>query len=181
MRLDHIAYRVKNRQKAVAFFSEAFGYQVQTEFEITLEDGSKALCTAMEPSEKHVSPVEAPPFEMMGNNGLPYHMAPEIFVSDGPPGSLIDRWVEQWGRGVGGVHHMAYQVEDVEATRKAWTEKGWLFTTEHVLSCEDLVQIFTQPNPITGVIYEFIERKGAHGFCKDNVAALMQSTAHLTQ
>jgi catechol 2,3-dioxygenase-like lactoylglutathione lyase family enzyme len=172
MRLDHVAYRVKNRQQAVAFFCEAFGYRVQTEFEITLEDGSVALCTALEPSEK--------PEGYQGPSMVDgFHLAPEIFVSDGPEGSLIDNWVNSWGRGTGGIHHLAYEVDDVAATMATWQAKGWLFTTTQPLACDDLVQVFTQPNPITGVIYEFIERRGRHGFCKDNVASLMQSTAHL--
>ena len=178
MRLDHIAYRVADREKAVQFFIDAFGYQVQTEFMITLEDGSQAKCTALEPKEKQLASEalggDIPPFIAGG-----YHLAPEIFVSDGPEGSLIDRWVKQWGRGVGAVHHFAYQVDSVEATMKQWEEKGWLFTTKQPLECDDLVQVFSEPNPITGVIYEFIERKGQHGFCKDNVAKLMESTAHL--
>lgn len=173
MRLDHMAYRVKDRKKAAAFFMEAFGYTLQTEFEITLEDGSKAMSMALEPPEK-VQQQDGQ-FSMLG-----YHMAPEIFVSDGEPGSLIDRWVDSWGRGVGAIHHLAYEVENVEATMAAWKAKGWLFTTEVPLECDELVQVFTQPNPITGIIYEFIERKGQHGFCKDNVAKLMQSTAHLS-
>jgi 4-hydroxyphenylpyruvate dioxygenase-like putative hemolysin len=175
MRLDHIAYRVKDREQAVAFFKQAFGYSVQTEFMIKLEDGSEAKCTAMEPPEKAQAGDEHPEFVLGA-----YHLAPEIFISDGPAGSLIARWVESWGRGTGGIHHMAYQVSSVAKTMEEWKNKGWLFTTEAPLSCDELTQVFTQPNPITGVIYEFIERKGQHGFCKDNVAALMQSTAHLT-
>jgi 4-hydroxyphenylpyruvate dioxygenase-like putative hemolysin len=93
---------------------------------------------------------------------------------------LIDNWVNTWGRGTGGIHHLAYEVENVADTMATWQAKGWLFTTATPLACDDLVQVFTQPNPITGVIYEFIERKGQHGFCKDNVAQLMQSTAHLS-
>ncbi|MDX2085153.1 MAG: VOC family protein [Candidatus Melainabacteria bacterium] len=181
MRLDHIAYRVKNRDAAVQFFTDMFGYVIQCEFEITLEDGSKAMCMALEPPEKHPhgQALEGLPFISHVSPGLDYHMAPEIFVSEGPPGSLIDRWVNEWGRGVGAVHHLAYEVGDVKATMDQWQAKGILFTTPEPLHCDDLVQVFTQPHPITGIIYEFIERKGQHGFCKDNVAKLMASTAHL--
>ena len=57
-----------------------------------------------------------------------------------------------------------------------WKEKGYAeFTTEQPLSCPGITQIFTKPSELTGVIYEFIER-GAHGFCKENVKSLMQST-----
>jgi len=179
MRLDHIAYRVKDRPAAVKFFCEAMGYKVQDEFDITLEDGSKAKCQSLEPPEK-VFPFLPFVSENPDGDGI-YHLAPEIFVSDGPPGSVIDDWVNTWGRGIGGVHHMAYQVDNVQKTMDEWKAKGWLFTTEAPLSCEDLTQVFTKPNPYTNVIYEFIERKGQRGFCRDNVAKLMASTKDLNK
>jgi len=71
---------------------------------------------------------------------------------------------------------MAYQVESVEKTMKEWKEKGYAeFASENPLTCPGLTQVFTKPSQLTGVIYEFIER-GEHGFCKDNVRDLMQST-----
>jgi 4-hydroxyphenylpyruvate dioxygenase-like putative hemolysin len=199
MRLDHIAYRVRDRVAAVKFFCEAFGYKVQDEFEIKLEDGSTAKCNSLEPPEKtdprleftinapidvlqvgkeHRSPPSINDYEYINAT---YHLAPEFFVSDGPPGSLIDNWVNTWGRGIGGIHHMAYQVENVQAIMEEWKAKGWLFLTEEPLHCENLTQVFSQPNPITGIIYEFIERKGQRGFCKDNVARLMNITKDLNK
>lgn len=175
MRIDHLAYRVKNRDKAIEFFVAAFGYKVQEEFEITLEDGSKARSVSMEPSEKINPDMEFITVNPMGA----YHLAPEVFVSDGPSGSIIDNWVNTWGHGIGGVHHIAYQVEDVRAKMAEWIAKGWLFTTKDPLVCEDLTQVFSKPSPITGIIYEFIERKGQRGFCKNNVAKLMSSTAEV--
>ena len=52
MRLDHIAYRVKNRNETAKFFKESFGYTLQEEFEIKFDDGSTAKCIALEPPEK---------------------------------------------------------------------------------------------------------------------------------
>lgn len=227
MRLDHVAYRVKSRATAVKFFEDAFGYTVQSEFKIKLEDGSETMCTALEPPEKRamapfvvrpgllLSVACAPQFHALERNvsaslfgrilgygkkfwsfskrilerifkivswyPVEYHMAPEIFVSEGPPGSLIYNWVEKNcpGRN-GGIHHLAYEVDDVRSTMSEWQQKGFLFTTDDILSCDDLDQVFTEPNPHTGIIYEFIERKGAHGFCQGNVSRLMNSTAHLS-
>lgn len=171
MRLDHIAYRTKDRDAAVKFFCEAFGYRVQTEFDIELEDGSSAKCMALEPPEK----VSAEFCVMVGEAEM--HMAPEIFVSSGPSGGLIDRWVKENCPGrAGGIHHLAYEVDDVDLTMREWLEKGFCFTTNESLECDDLKQCFTKPNPFTGMVYEFIERRGAHGFCKDNVKKLMEST-----
>lgn len=183
MRLDHVAYRVKDRAATVAFFVNAFGYKPQTEFEITLEDGSSAKCASLEPPEKEVAgmPFLCASYVNVGprvpQEQVEYHLAPEIFVSDGPPGSVIDKWVDEWAHGMGGIHHLAYQVGSVRDTMKVWMDNGWAeFTTPDPLACEDLTQVFSKPNRNTGVIYEFIERHGQHGFCKGNVSRLMSST-----
>jgi 4-hydroxyphenylpyruvate dioxygenase-like putative hemolysin len=102
-------------------------------------------------------------------------MAPEIFISDGDPDSIVGRWVAARD-GVGGIHHLAYQVESVETTMRCWQAEGYAeFTTSDPLKCPDLTQVFTRPSALTGVIYELIER-GKHGFCKENVKDLMAST-----
>jgi 4-hydroxyphenylpyruvate dioxygenase-like putative hemolysin len=107
-----------------------------------------------------------------------YHLAPEIFVSDGDEGSIVGDWVSA-RNGIGGIHHLAYQVDSVQKTIDEWRAKGYAeFTTENPLVCPDLTQVFTKPSALTGVIYEFIER-GRHGFCKDNVKDLMESTKDL--
>jgi len=107
-------------------------------------------------------------------------MAPEIFVSDGDPNSIVGQWVDRRD-GVGGIHHLAYQVESVEDKMNEWRDKGYAeFTSEKPLTCPGLIQVFTKPSLLTGVIYEFIER-GEHGFCQDNVRSLMESTRGMDQ
>lgn len=194
MRLDHIAYRVKNRHKTAMFFCRALGYRVQKPFKISFPDGSTAECYALEPPEKQqipalgfgsadwtqrcdLPPIAQGPGELI-ELSQEYHLAPEIFVSDGTPGSIVDRWVQARG-GVGGIHHLAYQVESVEDTMGEWLEKGYAeFTTDKPLTCPGLTQVFTKPSELTGVIYEFIEREG-QGFCEENVMDLMTSTADI--
>lgn len=184
MRLDHIAYRVKDKWKTAQFFVDCFGYRIAEDlpdgFEITFEDGSKAKCLVMLPPEK---PIESAPWSafVAFNEGaeINYHMAPEIFISEGSPGSIVEAWVQQRG-GVGGIHHLAYQVSSVQEKMDEWRNKGYAeFTTEHPLSCPGLKQVFTKPSALTGVIYEFIERE-THGFCKENVKSLMESTQNLS-
>jgi catechol 2,3-dioxygenase-like lactoylglutathione lyase family enzyme len=176
MRIDHIAYRVKDRHKTAKFFIDTLGYKIPESlpdgFEIAFEDGSKAKCYALEPPEK----IEAKkkfvnvPWVMEQ-----YHMPPELFISDGTKGSIVDNWVQSRNN-VGGIHHIAYQVESVENTMQEWRDKGYAeFTTEKPLTCPGLVQAFTKPSELTGIIYEFIEREG-HGFCETNVKDLMKST-----
>lgn len=184
MRLDHIAYRVKDRHKTVKFFERAFSYSVGTEFQIDFDDGSKADCFALLPPEDrpvdtlewNVLLADTPP-EKADTDFHGYHVPPEIFVSDGTPGSIVGDWVEE-RNGVGGVHHIAYQVQDVKAVMDEWKEKGYAeFYSEEPIVCKDpnLTQVFTKPSELTGVIYEFINREGV-GFCKDSVKKLMEST-----
>lgn len=107
-----------------------------------------------------------------------YHMAPEIFISDGTPGSVVSEWVAKRD-GVGGIHHIAYQVESVEKKMQEWREKGYAEFTSEPIRCPGLTQVFTKPSALTGVIYEFIERQ-EFGFCNQNVKALMLSTAKIS-
>tara|TARA_Y100000310_G_scaffold345553_1_gene466434 strand:- start:2777 stop:3289 length:513 start_codon:yes stop_codon:yes gene_type:complete len=165
------------------FIKEAFGYKVGTEFQIKFDDESKADCLALVPPEtRHPDTkfwtfyaLQASPY---GSIKPEYHAPPEIFVSDGSDGSIVGDWVAERGN-VGGIHHIAYQVEDVGAIMNEWKEKGYAeFYSEEPITCKDpdLTQVFTKPSELTGVIYEFINREGA-GFCKDSVKQLMESTA----
>ena len=53
-RIDHIAFRVRDRNKTVQFLCDALGYHVQQEFPIYFNDEKTdfAMCTALEPPEK---------------------------------------------------------------------------------------------------------------------------------
>ena len=173
MRIDHIAYRVSDRHETVKFFCLAFDYSVVEEFEINFDNGSAAKCFALQSPESFAS-----------NNGTSvheaYHLAPEIFVSDGDENSVVGKWVKERG-GIGGIHHIAYEVDSVAQIMKEWIEKDYAeFTTKEPLKCPGLTQCFTKPNDLTGVIYEFIERDPqAKGFCKENVKDLMESTEEI--
>jgi len=160
----------------------SLGYHVQQEFTIDFGDGQTAQCIALEPPEKKNSGVH---WTVQEVNYLPagevlqeYHLPPEIFVSDGTAGSIVANWVAA-RNGVGGIHHIAYQVESVENIMKQWQAAGYAeFTSKEPMKCPGLTQVFTKPSELTGVIYEFIERQ-EFGFCKDNVRALMESTKGL--
>lgn len=176
---------MKDRHKTAKFFQEALGYKIQEEFTIDFGKGKTAQCIAMEPPEKKANGVhwvvdEVNYFTLGEDTKVKevlqrYHLPPEIFVSDGSPGSIVGNWVEARG-GIGGIHHIAYQVDSVEETMKEWKEKRYAeFTSTDPMKCPGLTQIFTKPSELTGVIYEFIERK-EFGFCKDNVKSLMSST-----
>jgi len=187
MRLDHIAYRSKDRYKTAEFFEKCFGYSIGTEFELKFDDGSTTDCLALVPPETRHPETSMWKYNvLMGLNhagpGDPidaikceYHAPPEIFVSDGKEGSIVGDWVMERG-GVGGIHHIAYQVKDVEATMHSWRQLGFAeFLSDEPWQCPGLKQVFTKPSELTGVIYELITREGK-GFCELNVKGLMEST-----
>lgn len=189
MRIDHIAYRTKDRKKTAQFFIDSLGYKIQQEFTINFDDGTIAQCIALEPPEKQNKDQFDVPWKTHSvvyketDNAMrellqEYHLPPEIFVSDGQPGSIVGDWVEARG-GIGGIHHIAYQVDSVAETMKEWKSKGYAeFSSDEPLKCPGLTQVFTKPSALTGVIYEFIER-GEFGFCASNVKQLMESTKGL--
>lgn len=189
MRLDHIAYRVAQgkRDEAAKFFVKAFGYKLQGDpFEIYFDDKKIdiAFCLALEPPEKVSLDGLFPPWEFIGRLAtrvgysnvegidVSYHMAPEIFISEGTESSIVGKWVKSRG-GVGGIHHLAYSVSDVERTMKEWSKSGVAeFSSSEPMKCPGITQIFSKEN-ITGVVFELIKREGDVGFCKDNVKELM--------
>ena len=76
-----------------------------------------------------------------------------------------------------GIHHISYEVDSVAETMKRWKdEQGIKFLSEEPLTCPGLTQVFTEPHPVTGIIYELIERE-SQGFCQENVKDLMESTS----
>ena len=151
--IDHYALRVLDRYAALPSYTRA-GYEVVDSFDLTLEDGSTARSYAL---------------------SSPY--GPDVFISSGPPDSLIWNWVQEHG-GQGGLHHVAYEVGDVAAKMTEWRKLGVEFKELLVCSCEQaLVQVFTEPDPATGMITELITRNGHPGFCEENVRRLMALTA----
>jgi catechol 2,3-dioxygenase-like lactoylglutathione lyase family enzyme len=176
MRIDHIAYRVADRKKTTDFFVKAFSYRISDEFEITFSADDCAKCYALSPIENLINCDVYYAWTMMGQ--IEYHLPPEIFISQGSPGSIVDTWVKARSN-IGGVHHIAYQVSDVKRLMSDWKKKELAeFTTEEPIISEGLVQCFTKPHPLTGIIYEFIYRTDK-GFNVSNVKKLMDSTRNL--
>ena len=182
-RLDHIAWRVPDKEKVADFYkSHPFNYKEAERFDIVFDDGSKANSIALVPPEVNKFTSQREYVLRLPNIGniVPkstiYHLAPEIFVSDGEPGSLIDKWVKE--RNGGGIHHIAYEVNNVEKIMKSLNAVGYEFTTEEPIRCpdDDLIQIFTKPiSFMSNIIFEFIQR-GDKGFCLSSVKKLMEST-----
>ena len=182
MRLDHVAFRVKDREKAVGLITSSLGYRVAHEFDLEFDDGSTTKCYALVPPEKQnkIDSIVNIPWSVYSSgveDPVEHHLAPEIFVSEGGPDSIVGKWVEARG-GEGGVHHFAYQVNDIDKVVAGWKGLGIEFLSDEIIDCpeDDLRQIFTKPLPLLGnIIIELIER-GKKGFCQRSVKDLMNST-----
>ena len=164
---------------AAEFFVKCFGYRIADDlpngFQITFEDNSVADCLVLLPPEQLSGNMPWITEHYFDGDFSNYHMAPEIFISDGTVDSIVGKWVGE-RNGVGGIHHIAYHVDDVEKTMEELQMKGFAeFASKDPMRCPGLVQVFTKPSALTGIIYEFITRED-QGFCKDNVKQLMEST-----
>lgn len=154
-KIDHIAFRVADLEKAISFYTEVMGCEIADRFFVDFEDGTKARCAAL-------------------NAG-----SIQIFVSEGVgDGGVVKEWVKKHGNNI---HHIAYAVDDLAAAVADAKERGVEFLSEKQIENDDLIQIFTRPHEETGVIHELIQRKhaGAKGFATENVKKLMDSTRNL--
>jgi hypothetical protein len=177
-RIDHLAFRTFDRIKSVKFIKEALGYREQAEFTIFFDDEKKdtAICTAMEPSDRKINNALWSYLIPFGSIEQKYVLSPEIFVSEGSPGSIVYNWCSKHGSGL---HHIALQCPEdstIEKEMKKWLDLGWTegFSSD-VIKCDNLCQVFTKPSSLLGVVFELIERKES-GFCKDSVKFLMNSS-----
>lgn len=148
--IDHIAFRVDSLEAALGFYTGVMGLEVADRFQIKFEDGTVANCAAL-------------------NAG-----SIQIFVSEGVgDGGVVKEWVQVHGNAL---HHVAYAVPDIREAVAGLRERGVEFLTQDVLEDASLLQIFTKPEPNTGIIHEIIQRKGNKSFSTNNVKRLMDST-----
>ena len=151
--IDHIAFRVKDLEKAVKFYTEVMDFKVTDRFFIDFEDNTKARCAALQASD---------------GKGI------SVFLSEGEgDGGVVKEWVKEHGNAL---HHIAYAVDNIKAEVAEMKRKGIPFTTDEILESEELLQIFTKPAPETGIIHEVIQRKGTKSFSTTNIKRLMAST-----
>ena len=65
----------------------------------------------------------------------------------------------QFNNGKGGIHHIAFEVEDVEAVRKEYTEKGMeMLETAAVEGAGGIIVNFLRPRYGLGVLVEFVQQ-----------------------
>ena len=155
-RLDHIAFRVDDLKTVVDFYTKQLGFQIVQELEMEI-GGSPAISRVL---------------NLPGTQFF-------IFVDQGlEEENIISQWVKKHGSGL---HHMAYLVDDIEAAAAQLKKDGTRFTTEEIIDTGGgLRQLFTYPNPVTGIITEIIQRdKKDIFFVQENVVQLIKSTEGL--
>lgn len=154
--LDHIAFRTDDLDALVTHYTQNLSYEVIQE--MTLQFGeSRALSRVLQ--------LPGHPFYVFVDMGM-------------TPDNIISQWVAAHGSGL---HHLAYLVDDIDAAHDALKKRGVEFTTGHVIDTGGgLRQLFTQPDPVTGLITELIQRDRPDVFfVQKNVEALIRSTQGL--
>ena len=142
MRLDHLAFRVFDRG-AFQITMSWLGYHIVQDFE--LFDGDVQSYALAGPG-------------------------PEIFVSEGRNGSIVNDWVCRNGDGL---HHIAFEVDDIDSAADDLP-----FDFGDIIECpceEPLRQCFSKPTG-WGFLVELIEKNGHPGFCRHNVEKLMEQS-----
>lgn len=148
--IDHIAFRVEDLEKTLAFYLYVMGLEIADRFEIDFDDGTKANCAAL------------------NAGSIP------IFDSEGVgEGGVVKEWVKEH---CNALHHVARSVDDIHATVERVKARGIAFLSDDVLEDANLLQMFTRPHPDTGIVHEIIQRKGNKPFRTENAGRLMEST-----
>ncbi len=155
-RLDHVAFRVDDIRPVVDFYTNQLGYRLVQEMTLDL-GGSTAISNVLQ--------LEGNPFYVFVDQGL-------------EDDNIISKWVKTFGNRL---HHMAYLVENIYETWEQLKFQGVEFTSEKVIDTGGgLKQLFTHPNPFTGLITEIIQRdKENIFFVQNNVIELIKSTEGL--
>lgn len=67
----------------------------------------------------------------------------------------------KYNNGKGGIHHLAYEVEDVEAVRQELESKGLgLLEQQAVAGTSDIIVNFLRPKYSEGILVEFVQTVG---------------------
>ena len=142
--VDHIAIAVRDLDKAVKLYQQVFGFELQARREI------KGKFSGMLSAE-----LDAGGFSI-------------VLVQGTSPESQVSRYVEEYGPGV---QHVAIAVDDLEAVHETLRDAGAQFATD-IIRGDGLMQLFTQREQNTGMMFEFIERRAVTGFQTQNIQQL---------
>jgi len=69
--------------------------------------------------------------------------------------------LKEYNKGKGGIAHLAFEVEDVEAVRKEMEEKGLeMLEKKAVTGTDDIIVNFMRPKYSQGILTEFVQTIG---------------------
>ena len=158
VKLDHIAYRVKrgDREKLMTEFTNFIPVRHYKTFKVI---SSNAITVALKLHDT----------------------LPVIVISEGlTDDSVVEKYCQKYGSRV---HHLAYEVTNIEKVIEIQKSRGIKFTSENFFgSVEDgIKQIFSLPTEASNHIIEYIQRFGDFDgfFTPSNIANLMLSTENL--
>ncbi|MBN1328338.1 MAG: hypothetical protein JXA54_02585 [Candidatus Heimdallarchaeota archaeon] len=158
VKLDHVAYRVKRGERE-KFMSELMNYLPYKHYKSFIVITSNATTTTLKL----------------------FDTLPVIVISEGTTeDSVVEKYCQKYGSRV---HHLAYEVTNIEQVVKIQKARGVKFTTENIIGSEEegIKQIFTMPTETTNHIIEYIQRFGDFDgfFTPNNIGGLMLSTVKL--
>ena len=158
VKLDHVAYRAKigEREKLMEELTNALPYRLFKSFKVI---HSNDTTTTLKLFETY----------------------PIIVISEGlDKDSVVEKYCQKYGTRV---HHLAYEVTNIEKVVEIQKARGIKFTTDEIIGSEEegIKQIFTVPTKTSNHIIEYIQRFGDFDgfFTPSNIAGLMLSTEKL--
>lgn len=146
-RVDHVAIAVKDLEEALFLYEDVFGFKLLKRREV------HGAFSGMKSAE-----LDAGGFSV-------------VLVQGTDPDSQVSRYIDEYGPGV---QHIAVAVDDVESLAKTLKDAGVKFATD-LIRGNDLIQIFTQREGNTGMMFEFIQRvKNNNDFDPANIQKLFE-------
>lgn len=144
-KIDHIAIAVRDIEEALFLYQNVFGFELLKRREIA------GAFSGMKSAE-----LDAGGFSI-------------VLVQGTDPQSQVSRYIDEYGPGV---QHVAVAVENVDEFASELKERGLQFATK-VIRGDGLIQIFTQREANSGMMFEFIQRKNdSEGFDPANIQQL---------
>jgi methylmalonyl-CoA epimerase len=144
-RIDHVAIAVKDLDEALFLYQDVFGFELLNRREVN------GAFSGMKSAE-----LDAGGFSI-------------VLVQGTDPQSQVCRYIDEYGPGV---QHIAVEVADVADLASALNKQGLRFATD-LIKGNGLVQIFTQREGNSGMMFEFIQRKNnTEGFEAGNIQKL---------
>lgn len=145
--IDHIALAVPDLNAAVEWMQKNIGFCLD---DVRQTNGKKS---GMKSAVLRLGPITVVVTQGVGES------------------SQTSQYIENFGAGV---HHVAFQVNDLGQAIQSMQSKGVEFSTPR-LDSDGLSQIFLNRDRSTGLMIEFIERRNFEGFRDENVQRLFDA------